>query len=84
MAIGVGGRRGGDVGAGETLFHLVEGGPCQVCALLRGEGGPDGRPVVQVGWGAAVGGKRCPWHRSCGAESRSAASPRTRVGPQVR
>ena len=75
VAIGVGGRRGGDVGAGKTLFHLVEGGPCEVCALLRGESGPDGRPVVQVGWGGAVGGKSCPWYRSCGAESRGAASP---------
>ena len=72
------------MGAGEALFHLVDGGPCQIRALLRGEGVPDVRPVVQVGWGAAVGGKGGPWHRSCGAESRGAVPGRSRAGPKIR
>ena len=84
MAIGVGGRRGSDVGTGEALFHLVDGGPCQIRALPCGEGAPDVRPVVQVGWGTSVGGKGGPWHRSCGAESRGAVRGRSRAGPKVR
>ena len=84
MTIGVCGRGVSYVSTGASLFHLVEGGPCHVCTLLRGEGVPDGRPVVQVGWGAAVGGKGGPWHRSCGAKSRGAARGRSRAGPKIR
>ena len=76
MTIGVCGRRVFRyLGTGESLFHLVEGGPCHVCTLLSGEGVPDGRPVFQVGWGAAVDGEGGPWHRSFGAEPGGAARP---------
>ena len=64
MAIRACGRRGLGryPGSGQPLFHLVEGDLSHV--RLRGEGVPDGRPVLQVGWGAAVGGKGCLWQRS--------------------
>ena len=77
MAIRVGGRRGLGryPGAGQPLFHLVEGDLSHVRALLRVEGFPDGRPVLQVGWGAAFGGKGGPWQRICEAEPRGAARP---------
>ena len=75
MAIGVGGRRGGDVGAGETLFHLVDGGPCQVRALLWWRGCSRCEPSDPCGVGSVVGGEAARGHRSCGAESRGAASP---------